>query len=112
MYQWSMNMSDFKSKLPDLNEISSMAGKLFKDIKTSVCEIVETYKAKHPPAPTETKAQAPKTAETSAPTPPPQKPAATKAPIPEDVIVVKPDVVSPKAPKEPKTSEEDKKDSE
>lgn len=41
-------MSDFKSKLPDLKEITAMAGKLFKDVKTSVCEIIEDYKQKHP----------------------------------------------------------------
>ena len=44
-------MSDFKSKLPDLKEIGLMAGKLFKDIRTSVSEIVETYKEKHPSPP-------------------------------------------------------------
>jgi len=41
-------MSDLKSKLPDLNELGSMAGKLFKDIKSSVCEIMDDYKQKHP----------------------------------------------------------------
>jgi hypothetical protein len=39
-------MSDLKSKLPDLGEIGGMAGKLFKDVKSSVCEIVDAYKAK------------------------------------------------------------------
>lgn len=39
-------MSDKKSKLPDLSELSSMAGKLFKDVKSSVCEIIEDYKGK------------------------------------------------------------------
>lgn len=56
-------MSDLKSKLPDLGELGSMAGKLFKDVKNSVCEIVDTYKAKHK----ETKASAPKAAKTEAP---------------------------------------------
>lgn len=42
-------MSDLKSKLPDLNELGSMAGKLYKDVKASVCEIIEDYKLKHPP---------------------------------------------------------------
>jgi Sec-independent protein translocase protein TatA len=37
-----------KSKLPDLKEITGMAGKLFKDVKQSVSEIVNDYKAKHP----------------------------------------------------------------
>ena len=41
-------MSDLKSKLPDLNELGSMAGKLFKDIKTSVTGIIDEYKLKHP----------------------------------------------------------------
>ncbi len=39
-------MSDFKSKLPDLKELGDIAGKLFKDIKTSVGEIIDTYKEK------------------------------------------------------------------
>ena len=41
-------MSDLKSKLPDMNELGTMAGKLFKDIKTSVCGIIDDYKQKHP----------------------------------------------------------------
>ena len=40
-------MSDLKSKLPDMNEIGSMAGKLFKDVKSSVMEIIDDYKKKH-----------------------------------------------------------------
>lgn len=39
-------MSDLKSKLPDLNEITTMATKLFKDVKSSVGEIIDTYKQK------------------------------------------------------------------
>lgn len=39
-------MSDFKSKLPDLKELSSMTGKLFKGIKNSVEEIIQDYKSK------------------------------------------------------------------
>ena len=39
-------MSDFKSKLPDFRELTSMAGKLFKDVKTSVSEIIGDYKKK------------------------------------------------------------------
>jgi len=39
-------MSDMKSKLPDLGELGNMAGKLFKDVKSSVCEIVDAYKDK------------------------------------------------------------------
>ena len=41
-------MSDFKSMLPDLKELGDMTGKLFKDIKTSICEIISDYKEKHP----------------------------------------------------------------
>lgn len=39
-------MSDLKSKLPDLKELSCMASKLFKDVKTSVSEIIDDYKKK------------------------------------------------------------------
>ena len=35
-----------KSKLPDLNEVTNIAGKLFGDLKKSLCEIVDDYKAK------------------------------------------------------------------
>ncbi len=41
-------MNDLKSKLPDLKELGEMTSKLFKDIKNSVSEIVDTYKQKHP----------------------------------------------------------------
>ncbi len=34
------------SKMPSLDEVTSMAGKLFKDIKKSVTEIASDYKAK------------------------------------------------------------------
>ena len=40
-------MGDFKSKLPDLKEVMQITGKLFKDLKTSVGEIVSDYKQKH-----------------------------------------------------------------
>ncbi len=40
-----------KSKFPDLNELSAMAGKLFKDVKNSVQEIIHDYKQKHRDAP-------------------------------------------------------------
>ena len=36
-----------KSKLPSLNEITSIGCKLFNDIKTSVKEIITDYQAKH-----------------------------------------------------------------
>lgn len=42
-------MSDLKSKLPDLKELSEIGGKLFKDLKASVTEIITAYKRKHPP---------------------------------------------------------------
>lgn len=41
-------MSDLKSKLPDVNEIASMASKLYKDVKKSVTEIIADYKVNHP----------------------------------------------------------------
>ena len=47
-----------------MNEISSIAGKLFKDIKKSVVEIIDEYKIKHPDEPKET----PKTTPTETPT--------------------------------------------
>lgn len=39
-------MGDFKSKLPDLKELGSMTGKLFHDLKNSVCDIIIEYKKK------------------------------------------------------------------
>ncbi|KTD47708.1 hypothetical protein [Legionella quateirensis] len=59
-------MSDFKSKLPDLKELSSMTSKLFKGIKNSVEEIIQDYKHKreHQEAPAEeVKTEAVKTEE-------------------------------------------------
>ena len=41
-------MSDLKSKLPDLKELGEITGKLYKDIKQSVCEIISSYKKNHP----------------------------------------------------------------
>jgi hypothetical protein len=41
-------MSDLKSKIPDLKELSQMTGKLFNDIKTSLEEIISAYKEKRP----------------------------------------------------------------
>jgi Sec-independent protein translocase protein TatA len=35
------------SKLPDVNEVLSMLGKFYRDMRTSVGEIVADYKAKH-----------------------------------------------------------------
>ena len=45
-------MSDKKTTFPDINELGSMAGKLFKDIKSSVSEIICTYKQKRDQAST------------------------------------------------------------
>jgi cation transport regulator ChaB len=45
-------MSDFKSKLPDLKELSSMTSKLFKGLKSSVSEIIKDYKEKRAVDPT------------------------------------------------------------
>ena len=42
-----LTMGDFKSKLPDLKEVMQISGKLFKDIKNSVGEIITDYKQKH-----------------------------------------------------------------
>ncbi|AAU26942.1 TPA: hypothetical protein ACK8Z3_001364 [Legionella pneumophila] len=60
-------MSDFKSKLPDLNELTSMTAKLFKGIKTSVSEIIQDYKQKRAqPVSTEEKTTENKPAESKA----------------------------------------------
>ena len=57
-------MSDKKSSLPDINELSSMASKLFKDVKASVSEIICTYKNKRDHVPSdEPKAEPKKKAE-------------------------------------------------
>lgn len=66
-------MSDPKSKFPDLQEISSMAGKLFRDIKNSVSEIICDYKKNHPSTPAETDS-VPKTSASVDPTTPVDKP--------------------------------------
>ncbi len=57
-------MSDFKSKLPDFKEVTSMAGKIFKDVKTSICEVIDDYKKKRAtePTPSEVKPSSVKTA--------------------------------------------------
>lgn len=39
-------MNDFKSKLPDLKELTSMTSKLFNGLKTTVNEIIHDYKEK------------------------------------------------------------------
>lgn len=40
-------MADLKSMLPDLKEVTSIAGKLYNDLRKSVGEIVTDYKGKH-----------------------------------------------------------------
>ena len=39
-------MSDMKSKLPDLKELTDMTSKFFAAMKKSVCEIMADYKKK------------------------------------------------------------------
>jgi hypothetical protein len=39
-------MSDPKSKLPDFQEVSTMVSKFFKDVKTSLGEIIVEYRKK------------------------------------------------------------------
>lgn len=39
-------MSDLKSKMPDMNEVSSMVGKFCTDVKNSIEGIVHEYKEK------------------------------------------------------------------
>jgi hypothetical protein len=41
-------MSDFKSKLPDLKEVTGMVCKFAGDVKNSVMSIVADYKKNHP----------------------------------------------------------------
>ncbi len=67
-------MGDLKSKLPDLQEVTGMLGKLYKDMKKSVIEIAGAYKEKHKD--TEEKAPETKKAETSETTPKAEKPKA------------------------------------
>lgn len=40
-------MADMKSMMPDLKDVTSIASKLFKDVKKSVGEIISEYKEKH-----------------------------------------------------------------
>ncbi len=39
-------MSDLKSKMPDMNEVSAMFGKFCTDVKNSIEGIVHNYKEK------------------------------------------------------------------
>jgi hypothetical protein len=51
-------MSDWKSKLPDMNEITSMSTKLFNSVKGTVSEIIDDYKKKRENEVTVSKASA------------------------------------------------------
>lgn len=52
-------MSDFKSKLPDFKELTSMTTKLYKGLKASVEEIISDYKEKRQEPTTHVKKDAP-----------------------------------------------------
>jgi hypothetical protein len=71
------DMSDLKSKLPDLNELGSMASKLYKGIKGSIDEIIVDYKKKHAEPPAETQS-----VRTPPPVVPSEKPPITPEPPP------------------------------
>lgn len=73
-------MSDFKSKLPDFNELTSIASKFYKDVKTSVCEIIDDYKQKREQE--------------------------GEAKTPEEVVARQEEVVTPVKPKKPKPTAE------
>ncbi len=83
-------MSDFKSKLPDFKELTSMTSKLYKGIKSSVQEIIQDYKEKR--VETETKpseenkaSSKPEEKTTSSPSTPKEKPEAPPENNKEDV---------------------------
>jgi hypothetical protein len=112
-------MGDFKSMLPDMNEITSIAGKLYKDVKNSVTEIIQDYKQKRGATgddaskteKTEVKQETVIVKETtvSAPNEPPAEPATTveattKTVTPEETTVEF--VEMEEAPKETKTKKE------
>lgn len=64
-------MGDFKSKLPDLKELTSMSSKLFHGIKTAVTEIIHDYKEKRAQQDAQEKAEeALRAKETPVPVPP------------------------------------------
>lgn len=70
-----MIMSDFKSKLPDFKELTSMGSKLFKGIKSSIDEIINDYKQKR------TEEEAPKRAHEAAEPVKKASPQASKKPV-------------------------------
>ncbi len=85
-------MSDFKSKLPDFKELTSMTSKLYKGIKSSVQEIIQDYKDKR--AETETK-------------PTEENKASSK---PEEKTTTSPSSPKEKSEEKPETAAEDKKE--
>lgn len=74
-------MSDFKSKLPDLNELASMGGKLFNGIKGAVNEIIDDYKKKRAPVAETKPAADTATKEVVEPVVKAEKPAVKKKPV-------------------------------
>lgn len=82
-------MADQKSKLPDLSEITSMAGKFFKDVKTSISQIIDEYKAKHSKSEVEVKpaTQTTTVSETKVEVKVEEKPKVVKEKAPDDVKV-------------------------
>jgi len=86
-----MNDKQKKSALPDLGEVTSMATKLFKDVKNSVTEIVGDYQEKRKGSGAQASSEAP-TQQT-----PPQQPQAPEA--------------KPSAPKQPQAENKPKDDS-
>ena len=105
-----LKMSDFKSKLPDLKELTGMIGKLCTDVKNSVVEIAGAYKEKHKDT-GEKPAEAPKA--TEAPAPKAEEPKAeTSEPVAPKVEEPKVETPEPVAPEveEPKSEEPPKEE--
>jgi hypothetical protein len=102
-----LTMSDLKSKLPDLKELTGMAGKLFGDVKKSVVEIIGTYKEKHKDAPVETKTETKPPEASKAPPPAPvQEPEQEAAPAQEEEPVQEPEQEAAPAQEEEPVQEE------
>ncbi|CEG56357.1 hypothetical protein [Legionella fallonii] len=75
-------MSDFKSKLPDFKELTSMTTKLYKGLKNSVQEIIQDYKQKRAeteatPAEENKESTKPEEKKATPPTKPQEKPITT-----------------------------------
>lgn len=85
-------MSDFKSKLPDFKELSSMTSKLYKGIKTSVEEIIKDYKEKRAAEEMQNSQPTPPEAPVAKPVPPvktPSKPKETNKKVDEESDEIK-----------------------